>query len=148
MINGSGNALNSDSPSYFTQFFTVHSGDNLKTLYIDRDPAIFKDIVRHLQGYLVTPRNEEHFVYHSLKKALIAGIYTAMQYTINFRGYDNACFEISMCGSVGRASRYQGNCLLTLNRKEIPKTSFQWVRLYCSDLTDDRVWFCDGKSLS
>jgi hypothetical protein len=59
----SGNALNSDSPSYFTQFFTLHSGENLRTLYIDRDPAIFKDIVRHLQGYLVTPRNEEHFVY-------------------------------------------------------------------------------------
>src|SRR5277367_5173632 len=60
-----GNALNSDSPSYFTQFFTVNSGENLKTLYIDRDPVIFKDIVRHLQGYLLTPRNEEHFVYNT-----------------------------------------------------------------------------------
>ena len=62
LLNDSGNALNSDSPSYFTQFFTTNSGDNLKTLYIDRDPVIFKDIVRHLQGYLLTPRNEEHFV--------------------------------------------------------------------------------------
>ena len=62
MLNDSGNALNSDSPSYFTQFFATNSGDNLKTLYIDRDPVIFKDIVRHLQGYLLTPRNEEHFV--------------------------------------------------------------------------------------
>ena len=60
-----GNALNSDSPSYFTKYFTAHSGENLKTLYIDRDPVIFKDIVRHLQGYLLTPRNEEHFVYFS-----------------------------------------------------------------------------------
>lgn len=59
----SGNALNSDSPSYFTQFFTIHSGENPKTLYIDRDPVIFKDIVRHLQGYFLTPRDEEHFVY-------------------------------------------------------------------------------------
>lgn len=67
MANGSGNALNSDSPSYFTQFFTLHSGENVKTLYIDRDPAVFKDIVRHLQGYLVTPRNEEHFVFYSLQ---------------------------------------------------------------------------------
>jgi hypothetical protein len=32
-------------------------------LYIDRDPVIFKDIVRHLQGYFLTPRDEEHFVY-------------------------------------------------------------------------------------
>lgn len=62
ILTSSGNALNSDSPSYFTQFFTVNSGENLKTLYIDRDPVIFKDIVRHLQGYLLTPRNEEHFV--------------------------------------------------------------------------------------
>jgi hypothetical protein len=65
----SGNALNSDSPSYFTQFFATNIGDTLKPLYIDRDPAIFKDIVRHLQGYLVTPRNEEHFVYVLVKQA-------------------------------------------------------------------------------
>ena len=62
-LTSSGNALNSDSPSCFTQFFMVNGGENITTLYIDRDPVIFKDIVRHLQGYLLTPRNEEHFVY-------------------------------------------------------------------------------------
>lgn len=54
-----GAALNSDSPSYFTQYFSTNPGP----LYIDRDPVIFRDIVRHLQGYMLTPRDEEHFVY-------------------------------------------------------------------------------------
>jgi hypothetical protein len=34
----------------------------VKTLYIDRDPATFKDIALHLQGYYVKPRNGDHFV--------------------------------------------------------------------------------------
>ncbi|RGP80601.1 hypothetical protein FLONG3_1274 [Fusarium longipes] len=35
---------------------------SLRTLYIDRDPAIFRDISLHLQGYHVQPRDGEHFV--------------------------------------------------------------------------------------
>jgi hypothetical protein len=43
------------APSYFTRFFQdqLHeNGENesIKTLYIDRDPTIFRDIARHLQG--------------------------------------------------------------------------------------------------
>jgi len=73
-LTASGNALNSDSPSYFTHYFTANSGDQLKPLYIDRDPVIFKDIVRHLQGYLLTPRNEEHFVYFPTEEKRADGI--------------------------------------------------------------------------
>ncbi|KAL3424172.1 BTB/POZ domain-containing protein [Phlyctema vagabunda] len=35
---------------------------NIRTLYIDRDPATFADISRHLQGYHITPRDGAHFV--------------------------------------------------------------------------------------
>jgi hypothetical protein len=44
------------APSYFSHFFSeqMHAVANrngeVKTLYIDRDPATFKDIVLHLQG--------------------------------------------------------------------------------------------------
>ncbi|OBT62250.1 hypothetical protein VE03_08061 [Pseudogymnoascus sp. 23342-1-I1] len=34
----------------------------IKTLYIDRDPTIFSDISRHLQGYHIQPRDGSHFV--------------------------------------------------------------------------------------
>jgi hypothetical protein len=44
------------APSYFSQYFAeqlLHSGGRtgeVKTLYIDRDPITFHDIVLHLQG--------------------------------------------------------------------------------------------------
>jgi hypothetical protein len=34
----------------------------VKTLYIDRDPATFRDIALHLQGYHITPKDGEQFV--------------------------------------------------------------------------------------
>ncbi|PLB44530.1 hypothetical protein P170DRAFT_440796 [Aspergillus steynii IBT 23096] len=63
----SGASIASDAPSYFSQFFEEqlrHNGDgaNIRTLYIDRDPVTFKDIVRHLQGYYVRPRDSSQFV--------------------------------------------------------------------------------------
>ncbi|KAK8182506.1 hypothetical protein BC567DRAFT_293738 [Phyllosticta citribraziliensis] len=67
----SGASISSDgeAPSYFSHFFadqlynnpSARAGD-VKTLYIDRDPATFKDITLHLQGYYVKPRDGEHFV--------------------------------------------------------------------------------------
>lgn len=61
------------APSYFSQYFLCQiktAQDNnvedlcsaIKTLYIDRDPATFRDIALHLQGYHVTPRDGTHFV--------------------------------------------------------------------------------------
>jgi hypothetical protein len=72
------------APSYFSQFFEREiekSEDNagVRTLYIDRDPDIFQDISKHLQGelslshsiliasndglgYHVEPRDSDHFV--------------------------------------------------------------------------------------
>lgn len=46
------------APSYFSQFFVqqianLEEGQNLRTLYIDRDPITFRDIARHLQGALL-----------------------------------------------------------------------------------------------
>lgn len=55
------------APSYFSQFFEEQlrqneGADNVRTLYIDRDPATFEDIALHLQGYHVEPRDGPHFV--------------------------------------------------------------------------------------
>ncbi|MCJ1284828.1 hypothetical protein MMC26_004165 [Xylographa opegraphella] len=66
----SGASIMSDgqAPSYFSNFFEDQLRQNddgsgaVRTLYIDRDPATFQDIARHLQGYHVQPRDGEHFV--------------------------------------------------------------------------------------
>ncbi|KAL1954083.1 hypothetical protein VTO42DRAFT_1771 [Malbranchea cinnamomea] len=62
----SGASISSDAPSYFSQFFEEqlrqNEGSAVRTLYIDRDPATFKDICLHLQGYHVRPRDGQHFV--------------------------------------------------------------------------------------
>ncbi|CAG8497170.1 7115_t:CDS:2 [Ambispora gerdemannii] len=69
-------SLSSDGPNYFTNVFTSRLEESLtKMMYIDRDPEIFKDIVKHLQGYYVMPRDEVHFtdlyvdaIFYSLTK--------------------------------------------------------------------------------
>ncbi|CAK7245588.1 MAG: hypothetical protein STHCBS139747_007172 [Sporothrix thermara] len=68
----SGASLSSDAPSYFSQYFQCQIknaesngediGTAIRTLYIDRDPATFRDISLHLQGYHVQPRDGTHFV--------------------------------------------------------------------------------------
>ncbi|CAG8441512.1 16396_t:CDS:2 [Acaulospora morrowiae] len=55
-------ALYSDAPNHFTHVFSSSLEEAMtKTMYIERDPVIFSDIVRHLQGYYITPRDEVHF---------------------------------------------------------------------------------------
>ncbi|KAF3223565.1 hypothetical protein TWF679_000012 [Orbilia oligospora] len=57
------------APSYFSSYFGKQlqesRGQNepIRALHIDRDPEIFRDIVRHLQGYYVPIRSPEHFAY-------------------------------------------------------------------------------------
>ncbi|KAF9883363.1 hypothetical protein FE257_003530 [Aspergillus nanangensis] len=62
----SGASIASDAPSYFSHFFEEQlcnfDGQNIRTLYIDRDPCTFKEIARHLQGYHVRPKDGEQFV--------------------------------------------------------------------------------------
>ncbi|PGH21427.1 hypothetical protein AJ80_03218 [Polytolypa hystricis UAMH7299] len=63
----SGASIASDAPSYFSQFFedqlrNSEDGAAMRTLYIDRDPITFQDILRHLQGYHVRPSDGHHFV--------------------------------------------------------------------------------------
>jgi hypothetical protein len=64
----SGASISSDAPSYFSHYFgeqLLQSGgkaNSVKTLYIDRDPATFRDIARHLQGYHIIPQDGSHYV--------------------------------------------------------------------------------------
>ncbi|KAK4121846.1 hypothetical protein N657DRAFT_99229 [Parathielavia appendiculata] len=68
----SGASISSDAPSYFSQYFRCQlkeadeqgqdPASAIRTLYIDRDPIIFRDISLHLQGYHVQPRDSTHFV--------------------------------------------------------------------------------------
>ena len=72
----SGASISSDGPSYFTRFFQnqlrersgrqghgMEEGDcPIRTLYIDRDPLVFGDIARHLQGYHIKPMDGIHYV--------------------------------------------------------------------------------------
>ncbi|KAF3481038.1 uncharacterized protein GIQ15_03797 [Arthroderma uncinatum] len=61
----SGASIASDAPSYFSRFFEeqLNSGqEGVRTLYIDRDPETFHEILRHLQGYYVRPKDGAHFV--------------------------------------------------------------------------------------
>jgi hypothetical protein len=64
----SGASISSDAPSYFSHYFgeqLLQSGgkaNSVKILYIDRDPATFKDIARHLQGYHIVPQDGAHYV--------------------------------------------------------------------------------------
>ncbi|CAG8756784.1 25071_t:CDS:2 [Cetraspora pellucida] len=84
-------ALYSDSPNYFTEIFSSPLEESrTKTMIIDRDPVIFADIVKHLQGYNITPRDENHYsdlysdaIYYSLSK-LKAQLRAT--YTINIGG--------------------------------------------------------------
>lgn len=44
------------APSYFSSFFEeqlqqTDQNATIRTLYIDRDPVIFREICRHLQGW-------------------------------------------------------------------------------------------------
>ncbi|KAL4900902.1 hypothetical protein BDW74DRAFT_160776 [Aspergillus multicolor] len=63
----SGASIASDAPSYFSRFFEDHliqnpDGNNIRTLYIDRDPITFQEIARHLQGYHCMPKDGAEFV--------------------------------------------------------------------------------------
>ncbi|KAL3467941.1 hypothetical protein BJX64DRAFT_80558 [Aspergillus heterothallicus] len=63
----SGASIASDAPSYFSRFFEDQlsqnpDGNNIRTLYIDRDPVTFQEIARHLQGYHCQPRDGSEFV--------------------------------------------------------------------------------------
>ncbi|KAF2222465.1 hypothetical protein BDZ85DRAFT_263711 [Elsinoe ampelina] len=63
----SGASISSDAPSYFSQFFEAQlkngtKPEDIRTLYIDRDPETFRDISLHLQGYHIEPRDGTHFV--------------------------------------------------------------------------------------
>ncbi|GMM34019.1 Mrx16 protein [Saccharomycopsis crataegensis] len=58
----SGASLSSDSPSYFTNYFSKPENAD-KTLFIDRSPVVFDRIILHLQGYFVEVKTPMDFVY-------------------------------------------------------------------------------------
>ncbi|KAF9138547.1 hypothetical protein BGX30_009029 [Mortierella sp. GBA39] len=55
-------ALQYDSPNFFTDvFMNPHREEyNSRVLYINRNPDVFKDIIKHMQGYYVAARDEVH----------------------------------------------------------------------------------------
>ncbi|KAK5799090.1 hypothetical protein F5H01DRAFT_418223 [Linnemannia elongata] len=55
-------ALQYDSPNFFTDvFMNPHREEyNSRVLYINRNADVFKDIVKHMQGYYVAARDEVH----------------------------------------------------------------------------------------
>ncbi|KAF9135259.1 hypothetical protein BGW39_003939 [Mortierella sp. 14UC] len=55
-------ALQYDSPNFFTDvFMNPHREEySTRTMYINRNPDVFKDIVKHMQGYYVAARDEVH----------------------------------------------------------------------------------------
>lgn len=55
----SGASLSSDSPSYFTEFFSRKD----EILLIDRSPRVFEKICLHLQGYSISVQDETEFVH-------------------------------------------------------------------------------------
>ncbi|KAF9163240.1 hypothetical protein DFQ26_002795 [Actinomortierella ambigua] len=50
-------ALEYDSPNFFTDGIEEY---RTTVLYIDRNPDVFRDIVKHMQGYYVSARDEVH----------------------------------------------------------------------------------------
>lgn len=76
----SGASLSSDSPSYFTHYFSQYehlNDQDRPTLIIDRSPKVFEYINRHLQGYHVQADDDEMLAfltidasYYNLKKLL------------------------------------------------------------------------------
>ncbi|KAF9357495.1 hypothetical protein BGX26_003626 [Mortierella sp. AD094] len=55
-------AIQYDSPNFFSEVFTNPNREESRTrmMYINRNPDVFRDIVKHLQGYFVAARDEVH----------------------------------------------------------------------------------------
>ncbi|SMN21634.1 similar to Saccharomyces cerevisiae YDR132C Putative protein of unknown function [Maudiozyma saulgeensis] len=54
-----GLSFNSDSPNYFTEFFTKNDGKT--DLFLDRNSLSFKRIMKHLQGYYLDIVDEDEY---------------------------------------------------------------------------------------
>ncbi|KAI1316863.1 hypothetical protein EDD11_009353 [Mortierella claussenii] len=55
-------AIQYDSPNFFSEIFTDPNREEYTTrmLYINRNPDVFRDIVKHIQGYYVAAKDEVH----------------------------------------------------------------------------------------
>ncbi|KAG0365672.1 hypothetical protein BC939DRAFT_503136 [Gamsiella multidivaricata] len=55
-------AIQYDAPNFFSEIFTNPNRDEstTKMMYINRNPDVFRDIVKHMQGYYVAARDEVH----------------------------------------------------------------------------------------
>lgn len=58
----SGLSLSSDSPSYFTKFFSEPENEE-KVLFFDRSPRVFEKIYTHLQGYSINVEEDFEFMH-------------------------------------------------------------------------------------
>lgn len=55
-------AIEYDSPNFFSDIFLNPNREEYSTrmMYINRNPDVFRDIVKHMQGYYVAARDEVH----------------------------------------------------------------------------------------
>ncbi|KAG0337002.1 hypothetical protein BG004_007822 [Podila humilis] len=55
-------AIQYDAPNFFTEVFLnqVREEYTTRIMYIDRNPDVFRDIIKHMQGYYVAARDEVH----------------------------------------------------------------------------------------
>lgn len=94
---------NSRAPSYFSRFFEEQlqhddGSGTLRTLYIDRDPATFKDICRHLQGEAQRP--EEEFIRNQIL-INVQDIMCSLETVLILSGYMQMRNSTAVC-QVGR----------------------------------------------
>ncbi|KAG0017714.1 hypothetical protein BGZ81_010556 [Podila clonocystis] len=55
-------AIQYDAPNFFTEIFLnqLREEHTSRVMYIDRNPDVFRDIVKHMQGYYVAAKDEVH----------------------------------------------------------------------------------------
>ncbi|ODV78967.1 uncharacterized protein CANTADRAFT_6164 [Suhomyces tanzawaensis NRRL Y-17324] len=96
LFRASGLSLSSDSPSYFTKFFSEDANKD-KVLFLDRNPRIFEMIYNHLQGYPLDINNDYDFV-HLWLDSLYFGLRKLQKFLISediFANVGNRTFKIA-----------------------------------------------------
>ncbi|KAG0262043.1 hypothetical protein BG011_000396 [Mortierella polycephala] len=55
-------AIQYDAPNFFSEIFLnpTREESTTRTMYINRNPDVFRDIIKHMQGYYIAARDEVH----------------------------------------------------------------------------------------
>ncbi|KAJ5131561.1 uncharacterized protein N7515_007600 [Penicillium bovifimosum] len=121
----SGASIASDAPSYFSRFFEdqlLQTQDvaNIRTLYIDRDPATFREIARHLQGYHIRPQDGAQFV----KLFADAQFYSCANRPFQVRGGSFDCLLVTVPRLMSQL--FEAECFIQIGDRhfQIPRDIF------------------------